>query len=259
MTRDGIIILDKPKDITSREACIRLKRLVGASKAGNSGTLDPNSTGVLLICLGNATKIMPALQGMDKEYIAKIHFHEDIAQNEIDSLVKKFTGEITQTPPVKSAVARKPRQRNVYLIEIVSKGSRDVELKIRCQSGTYIRKIASDMGSIYKGAHLIELRRTAVGDFRIEQSHEMGEFEEASENELERSILPIEKGVSHLKKLFLRRDSVESARLGKPLEEAAFSNKIMGIKQGEFIALMFQEKLIAIAKFDGKVFIDRVI
>lgn len=253
----GIILLDKPKGITSREACEEVKNALNAKKAGNSGTLDPNATGLLVICIDEAAKIMPALQGMEKEYMATIHFHKGISRECLATLAAKFTGKISQIPPVKSAVARKERKREVYSIEIVSMLKKDAVLKIRCEAGTYIRKIADDMGKESGGAHLKELRRTAVGHFRIEEARKMEEIEIMEKNVI---ILPVEKGIEHMKKLELKDSSLKKAHDGKPLSPEDFSSLVKGIKKGELISLMSSSgKLIALARYGNKIMVDRII
>ena len=260
MLRSGIIIADKPKGITSREAAERIREITGAQRAGNSGTLDPNATGVLVVCIGNATKIMPALQALDKEYVATIHFHSGISLAALGGLIKRFSGKIRQVPPVNSAVARKEREREIYSIEILGMDGKDASLKIRCEAGTYIRKLADDMGRLCGGAHLKELRRTAVGNFTIDISHSLQEIEKASEKSMARIILPVEHGVTHLKKLTLKEDALRKALLGKPLVQSDFVRGDSGIENGELIALMDTGKcLIALAHYGKTVFVDRVI
>jgi H/ACA ribonucleoprotein complex subunit 4 len=256
----GIIILDKPKGITSNDAVQKVKKILGISRAGNSGTLDPNATGVLVICLGNTTKIMPALQGLDKEYLATIHFHQGISKQGLSELANKFTGKINQTPPVKSAVARKLRQREVYSIDILNQDGKDFVLNIQCQAGTYIRKIASDMGCEVGGAHLKELRRTAVGNFKINDAVEMEELKRlANEGKLEKAVLPEERGVEHINHLNLKESSLKKAVLGKTLSSVDFLGSGKQIKNGELIALMLNEELIALACYGEKIYIERVI
>lgn len=253
----GIILLDKPKGITSREACEEVKKIINAKKAGNSGTLDPNASGLLLICTGESTKIMPALQGLEKEYIATIHFHNGISRNDLENLSKRFTGKVTQVPPVRSAVARRERQRIVFSIEIHEIKGKDAILLIRCEAGTYIRKLADDMGKEAGGAHLKDIRRTAVGKFRIEEAHSM---EEIRKTEHDKIVLPVEKGVEHMEKLVLKDISINKAALGKPLSKSDFTDFRKGIKKGELIALMSSSKnLVALARYGNKILVDRVI
>ena len=268
LIQNGFLILDKPKKMTSREACVKVGKILCAKKAGNSGTLDPNATGALLICFDNATKIMPALQNLDKEYVAVAHMHRDVNNNEIESAIKKFTGTIVQTPPVRSAVARRPRKRKIYSIEILDRRERDVKLKIKCQAGTYIRKLISDIGNEIGGAHMKELRRIKVGDFSIEQAHTIDEIKHAAEKgDTKKIILPIEIAVSHLKKIIIKDGAVKSVCNGRPLRR----NDILGekdnecdassnnIKAGELISLLTPDKkLVALARFVGNKTVARI-
>lgn len=261
---EGLLLLDKPKGITSREAVQKVKHIIGIGKAGNSGTLDPNATGLLVICLGKATKIMPALQGLDKEYLAQIHFHRGISNEEMENLIRKFSKKIVQLPPVKSAVARKPRMREIYSMEIVGKEGKDFTLKIRCEAGTYIRKLASDMGIEVGGAHLKELRRTMIGEFRIENACKIEELERTSGEELKKIILPIESGVEHLKKIILKSGCEEKVITGRPILTSYASCCDKDLSKGELAAVFSSGKeLIALARFLGEAgkiaYIDRVI
>jgi len=268
LIQNGFLILDKPRKMTSREACVKVGKILCAKKAGNSGTLDPNATGVLLICFDNATKIMPALQNLDKEYVAVAHMHRDVNNNEIEGVIKKFIGTIVQTPPVRSAVARRPRKRKIYSIEILDRRERDVKLKIKCQAGTYIRKLISDIGNEIGGAHMKELRRIKVGDFSIEQAHTIDEIKRAAEKgDIKKIILPIEIAVSHLKKIIIKDNAVKSVCNGRPLRR----NDILGekdnecdtssnnIKRGELISLLTPDKkLVALARFVGNKTVARI-
>jgi H/ACA ribonucleoprotein complex subunit 4 len=113
----GIVLLDKPSGPTSHQVAAWVRDVLGVKKVGHSGTLDPKVTGVLVITLDKASKIMPALMGMDKEYVAIMHLHEDVSESELKKAVKKFTGKIEQVPPKKSAVKRRKRTREVYEIK----------------------------------------------------------------------------------------------------------------------------------------------
>lgn len=191
--RDDFIIVDKPKGITSKKVCRIIGKILNAKKVGHACTLDPNATGVLLVCINNATKIIRVLQKLDKRYLAVMHIHHDIETNSLKEVIKNFVGEIIQIPPAKSAVARKPRKRKVHSIKIVERKGKDIKLDIICQSGTYVRKLVSDIGEKINGAHLKELRRVSVGKFSIEQSHTL---EELASNKECKALLPIDRGKS---------------------------------------------------------------
>ncbi len=165
---DGIVLVDKPRGITSGECVRRVKKALKAERAGHSGSLDGNASGVLLIALGKALDSMPILMGLDKEYEGVVHMHGDFEEGRLKDLAGKFVGKITQTPPKRSAVARRPRVREIYSLEIVKISGRDVHIRTRTQAGVYIRRLAADIGdALGVKAHLKALRRTGLGPFSL--------------------------------------------------------------------------------------------
>ena len=165
----GVVFLDKPRGMTSHDAVLKAKSLLGVGKAGHTGTLDGNSTGLLIILLGESRKSAPELAGLDKEYEGTMHLHSEITEERMREALKKFTGKITQTPPRKSRVSRKPRERVVHSFRITGKEGRDVRFHVSCQAGTYVRKLVSDLGEeLGPGAHLKELRRVKIGPFSVD-------------------------------------------------------------------------------------------
>ena len=137
----GIINLNKPSGPTSHQVADYVKKILNLSKVGHSGTLDPKVTGVLPIALGRGTKVLQCLLKAGKEYVCLMHLHKEINQSKIHKCVKNFVGEIEQIPPIKSAVKRIKRKRNVYYFEIMEIEGKDVLFRIGCEAGTYIRKL----------------------------------------------------------------------------------------------------------------------
>ncbi len=198
-----IVNFNKPAGITSQQAVTRIKRILRAKKAGHAGTLDPMATGVLLVCINEATKIARFLTDMDKEYKARGKFGEttdtydaegrvvekksvpDISINKLNEIAKMFVGVIMQKPPMFSAVkiggealyklARKGieierplRKVHIYDMEIKGLDLPFVDISVSCSKGTYIRTICHDIGiKLGIGAHLVALERTRIGDFHI--------------------------------------------------------------------------------------------
>jgi H/ACA ribonucleoprotein complex subunit 4 len=116
-----VILIDKPKGMTSRQVCEFVKEKLKAKKAGHSGTLDANATGLLLIALDEAVKAMPLFEKMDKTYEGVMHLHKDLELEVVEEAARKFTGRIVQKPPVKSRVKRIERERLVYFFDVVEK------------------------------------------------------------------------------------------------------------------------------------------
>ena len=127
-------------------------------------------TGVLPVTLENACKAMPALQHLDKEYVGIMYLHKEISLSELEEAAKDFVGAIKQTPPLRSAVARRERTRKVYSFEILEKIGKNAVFRISCEAGTYVRMICHELGRKIDGAHMKELRRTAAGRFTEENS-----------------------------------------------------------------------------------------
>jgi H/ACA ribonucleoprotein complex subunit 4 len=119
LIRKGVIILDKPAGPTSHEVAAWVKRILHINKAGHSGTLDPKATGVLPILLQDATKAAGALVRLPKEYVCVLHLHKMVAEGELLDVSKEFTGVLYQRPPLKSAVKRQIRKREVFYIKLV--------------------------------------------------------------------------------------------------------------------------------------------
>ncbi|MCL4109603.1 UNVERIFIED_CONTAM: hypothetical protein GTU68_049196 [Idotea baltica] len=202
----GVINVNKPAGITSRSAVNRISCVVNPAKAGHAGTLDPLATGVLVICVGKATRLMSRVQQMPKVYrgvfqlgvrsntddsegeVIEVPNAPTVTESDIRDVLPKFLGEILQVPPPYSAIkvngqrayqlVRKgvdvsipPRPVTVHRIELLSYGNNQLELEIECGSGTYIRSIGRDIGEQLKcGAIMTGLVRTRIGCFDIESA-----------------------------------------------------------------------------------------
>lgn len=215
---DGYIaVVDKPLRWTSTDVVRKIKfalRRLGYRKikVGHAGTLDPLATGILLVCIGRATKLVDALQAEEKEYVADVMLgattpsydleheidrtypYEHITREAVEEALASLTGERLQTPPVYSAkkidgtrayelarageeVAVRQALINIYEMEIVEYDLPRVRIRVRCSKGTYIRSLAHEIGqALRSGAHLTSLRRTRSGGFTLEKSYELDEF-----------------------------------------------------------------------------------
>jgi len=252
----SIIIVDKPSSRTSREVVSEIKEIFNLNKCGHAGTLDPKVSGVLVVALENATKAMPVLMGLNKEYEGVLYLHKDINEKKLGKIISKhFIGEITQIPPVKSRVARKPRKRIIYYFKILKKDGKNVRFRTKVQAGTYIRKLISDIGEkLGIGAHMKELRRTNVGNFKIKHSHTLEEIKEAynawkkgNEEPLRKILTPIEKAILHVKKVYVKESSIRQICNGAPVRGLDIIKIQNGIKPNETVGIFSPEdKLIAL-------------
>ncbi len=137
----GVVNIDKPKGPTSHQVSAFVQKILGVNKSGHSGTLDPNVSGVLPTALEKATRIVEVLLKAGKEYVGVMHLHKEVSEEELMNEVEKFRGKIRQKPPIKSAVKRVERTREVYYFDILEIDGKDVLFKVGCQAGTYIRKL----------------------------------------------------------------------------------------------------------------------
>ncbi|MBI5061345.1 MAG: RNA-guided pseudouridylation complex pseudouridine synthase subunit Cbf5 [Candidatus Aenigmarchaeota archaeon] len=219
---------------------------------------NPGVSGVLPICLEDACKAIPALQGLDKKYVGVMRLHKDVDDITLHAAVKKFIGVIKQKPPVKSAVARKEREREVYSMEILDRKGRDVCVSVHCQAGTYIRKLFDDIGRLIGGAHMKELRRVAVGNFTENDAHKIQDVAQAysawknGSEEIRKIVLPIERAVVHLKKITVKESAVRSVANGSPVYVNGVAKMDSGISKDELIAVFSGDELIALARFAGE-------
>lgn len=244
LLQNGVVLLDKWQGPTSRDVASTVKKILGVNKSGHSGTLDPSVSGVLPICLDNATKVMPALQGLDKEYIGIMRLHKDVPKSELEKAVKKFIGKIKQTPPVRSAVVRKEREREVYSFDILEVEGRDVLFRIACQAGTYVRLVCHQIGKEIGGANMTELRRTKVGRFDESKLVRMENLADAYHNWKENGdehirdlVLPVEAAIEHLPKIIIKDSAVYAVASGSPLYTGGISRLSKGIVPGELVAI----------------------
>ncbi|MBU0894444.1 MAG: RNA-guided pseudouridylation complex pseudouridine synthase subunit Cbf5 [Nanoarchaeota archaeon] len=219
----SIINIDKPSGPTSFTVSDFVKKALGLRKTSHFGTLDPKVTGVLPIALNRACKLTGHFLGHDKEYVGIMRFHEPVELKKVkESIKKKFTGIITQLPPVKSRVKRAERQREIKKFEIleVDENKQDFVFKTVVQGGTYIRKLVHDLGeALGIGAHMLELRRTRAGIFKEAKSITLYELETAiKEDKLKDLIIS---GEEVIKKIFpvveIKKESVDRILHGQPI------------------------------------------
>lgn len=220
-------------------------------------------TGVLPVALGNSVKAMQLLMGLNKEYVGVMHLHKDIDENVLRSEITNFIGKIIQKPPLRSAVARKEREREIYFFDILEKNGRDVLFKTGVQAGTYIRKLIHDIGKNIGGANMTELRRTKVGNFTEEKSFSLVKIKDAyefwkegDEKQLKEMLIPVDFAVAeNVKKIFAKDSAIPNIINGSPIYPNGITRIEKGIIAGETIAVYSSnEELIAIgiAKMDSE-------
>jgi tRNA pseudouridine55 synthase len=240
-----IINLNKPGNISSHQALTKVKRLLAVKKAGHAGTLDPLATGVLIICLNEATKIARFLSDLDKAYIARLKLGERtdtydstgriieekdyrlVKETDIGRTLEKFMGSVQQIPPMFSAVkiggkplyklARKgieieraARAVHISRIDLMSVQLPYLDIRVSCSKGTYIRTLCDEIGkALGVGAHMVSLQRTRVGNFGIEDSVSVEDL-----GDKKGLFYSMDDVLSHLGEVILDEDSFRKAQHG---------------------------------------------
>jgi len=243
---NGVICLNKPQGPTSHQTAEYVKNILNLKHVGHGGTLDPHVTGVLPIALENATRITQTLLIAGKEYIALMHLHKSVEEKDIKKGFEEFTGKIKQLPPIRSAVKRQLREREIYYIKILEIENQDILFKIGCQAGTYIRKYISDLGKNLKtNAHMLQLVRTKAGPFNDKEMYTMQEikdayeyYKECDESHLKRIIKPIEFAIQHLPKIWVHDTTVDSLCHGTDLSIPGISKIESDIKSDDLVAVL---------------------
>ncbi|MEC8867767.1 MAG: tRNA pseudouridine(55) synthase TruB [Pseudomonadota bacterium] len=250
----GVVVLDKPRDMTSSDAVQHVKSSFNARKVGHTGSLDPLATGVLPLCFGEATKFSRFLLTSDKKYWVKLKLGirtasgdadgdvveerstDGVTQDRIQHALESFRGEIDQIPSMYSAIKyrgkplykyarqgveieRESRRINVYSIELSTFSGSEMTLRVHCSKGTYVRTIVDDLGEqLGCGAHVVELRRLMAGPFKESDMVTFEEIETARvDGRLDELLAPISSAVSQWPAVRLSATSAYYIRQGQPV------------------------------------------
>ncbi len=252
----GIIPIDKPCGPSSHEVGAWVQRLTGAEKAGHSGTLDPQVSGVLPVALDDATKALTFMLKSDKEYVGIMRFHRPVDAARVRRLFAETVGKIKQLPPVRSAVRRVERERKIYALELLELDGRDALFRVSCEAGTYIRKLCHDLGKAAgTGANMVELRRTRAAGFSEKQCCTLQQLSDAlwlwrekgDEIELRKHVLQPEQ-VLKFKRLIIVDGAIEAVCAGAQLALPGVAKFEKGIAKDENVLLMsLKGELVAVA------------
>ncbi|MEK6934914.1 MAG: RNA-guided pseudouridylation complex pseudouridine synthase subunit Cbf5, partial [Nanoarchaeota archaeon] len=202
-------------------------------------------TGCLPIALDRATRIVQVLLKSGKEYVCLMYLHDKTIESKIHKIMKGFVGKIKQIPPVRSAVKRQERIREIYYIDIIEIDRQDVLFRVGCEAGTYIRKLVHDVGKeISMGAHMKQLVRTKVGSFTDKDMislHDLKDayefYKEGNEKEIKKIIKPFEDAVEHLPKIWVLDSTVNPLCHGADLYVVGISKLNDKINKGDFVAI----------------------
>ncbi len=254
---DGILLIDKQTGKTSHDVVDVIRRRTGMKRVGHAGTLDPLATGLLVLCVGKATRLVEFMEGHDKEYEATIRLGRltdtddrdgavleetavSISREELDAKLRALTGTLQQVPPRYAAIKKDgkklyeyaragkevevpPRTVRVFLFELLDWAPPLLRARIRCSKGTYIRALARDLGG-----SLDELRRTASGPFRVEN---------ARPEEADPDWLPLDAGIGDLPTFELTPDEEKLWAIGKDIPRPAETAVVRVYREGLFLGI----------------------
>lgn len=249
---NAVLLLDKPRGLTSNGALQAVRRLFAVAKGGHTGTLDPLATGLLPICLGEATKFAQALLEADKRYVAEILLGirtdtadaegnviarrpSSVTRTQAEAALASFRGDIMQIPPMHSAlkrdgkplyelarqgisVERAPRAVRIHSIEMRRFEGERLQIEVHCSKGTYIRSLADDIGEMLGcGAHLTGLRRTAIADFDVGDAVALDKLQLLDAVSRDACLLPVDSLLRGLARVELTALQTERFRHGQAL------------------------------------------
>lgn len=252
---NGVILLDKPLGYSSNQALQKVKWLYQAAKAGHTGTLDPLATGLLPICLGEATKFAQYVTDADKTYVATIKLGKttttgdaegevlttspvNVSSKQFETACTKFVGEISQIPPMYSALKHEGkalyeyarngvdiarRARSVFIKNIVINNFifDTAQITVTCSKGTYIRTLAEDIGTALGcGAHLIGLRRTETAGYQLAQAVTIEQLEAMTTEARDAQLLPVDSAMESLPRVVLNADAAYFLMRGQAVWQA---------------------------------------
>jgi len=287
---EGILNLNKARGPTSHDVVDRVRALTGIRRVGHAGTLDPLATGVLLVCIGRATRVTEYLMAGRKVYRARVRMGVttdtydaegrvvaeapfEVSRVQVEEALARFRGVITQVPPIYSALKHKgtplhrlarrgvraeelplkARQVEIFRLELVAWEPPECTLEVTCSPGTYVRALAHDLGqALGCGAHLTGLIRLASGDFRLEDAVTLETFSRAvSEGRGAELLYPIDAALSHFPALHLDADAARRLRSGQAIPVPSSSPEAEGKEGGMARAYGPDGTCLALVTYDG--------
>lgn len=275
---EGVLVIDKPRGMTSHDVVDRVREILETTKVGHAGTLDPDATGVLLVGVGRATRFLSYAQGAPKRYRAVAAFGattttQDASgevleekpvtfdRTELERTLSTFEGDIEQIPPMVSAVRvagqrlhkmarmgkeveRKPRPQTIYELRVLDFAGSEATLDVRCSAGTYIRTLINDIGEgLGSGAHMKSLVRTEAGGFSLEDAI-------ALDSVSAEHLRPLADAVKGLFKFEVDPDAAKLVRNGRPLN--LFGARLPGVEDGDHVAVTSEQALLAVYTLKGE-------
>ncbi|MDB4864818.1 RNA-guided pseudouridylation complex pseudouridine synthase subunit Cbf5 [Euryarchaeota archaeon] len=265
----GILLVKKPRGPTSHQLTAWIRNILGISKIGHGGTLDPMATGLLTILCGRATRLTDIILKGDKRYISIIRFGRDIDSNELDELLNSLVGEIYNVPPKESAVKVQVRTRTITSLSLLDfdSSSRIAAVEISCVAGTYIRTLTRDIGLLLNtSCEMLELHRDRTSIFDESMACNMHQLADAiflwkehnDERSLRKLLTPVETILAKIPSIMIKDGAVAAMTHGAPLARPGVVNASSGISSGSLVVISSM-KGEAVAVANTSVDIDEVL
>lgn len=276
---NGFLLLDKPAGFTSHDAVARVRKALGQRRVGHTGTLDPSATGLLIIATGRATRLIRFLDVLAKSYtctmvlgsttstldsdgeVTATYAMDHVTTEQVVDCLPRFRGEISQIPPMVSAlkiegkrlydlaregveVERKPREVTIHDLEVASTANpREYSVRVTCSTGTYVRSLVADIGeALGGGAHLRDLRRTAIGSYHVEDARSL----ESLADEGTSQVIKPGDFLTHLPSLQLNAEEAARVATGRSLvgkdDDETVGPVALWDEQGELLAIYARSK-----------------
>jgi tRNA pseudouridine55 synthase len=283
--RDGLLVVDKPAGWTSHDVVAKMRTVLGIRKIGHVGTLDPDATGLLPLCVGQATRIVEYLLDVPKTYRVRMKLGEEtdtedasgtilqsrdldgLIEPQIDEMISRFQGEILQTPPQYSAIKKNGRRlykyaregkkvqiepRKVIIHEIYDRmlDLPYISFYVRCSSGTYIRSLCRDIGDgLAVGAHMTDLRRTECVHFSEQDAYPLSALIGMDQIEVLSKLVPMDLPLVHLEAVTVKDQAIPNVLHGRPLTQEDLVEDTKELKIGAIIRIYdAQGTFVAIGK-----------
>ena len=265
----GILLVKKPRGPTSHQLTAWIRNILGISKIGHGGTLDPMATGLLTILCGRATRLTDIILKGDKRYISIIRFGRDIDSNELEELLNSLVGEIYNVPPKESAVKVQVRTRTITSLSLLDfdSSSRIAAVEISCVAGTYIRTLTRDIGLLLNtSCEMLELHRDRTSIFDESMACNMHQLADAiflwkehnDERSLRKLLTPVETILTKIPSIMIKDGAVAAMTHGAPLARPGVVNASSGISSGSLVVISSM-KGEAVAVANTSVDIDEVL
>ncbi len=277
---DGLFNIDKPRGLTSHDVVDVVRRLIGHRRVGHTGTLDPLATGVLVVAVGQATRLIEFMTGHDKEYRFTLRLGEEtdtldaegeiverapvppLDEETIRAVLRRFTGTIEQVPPAHAAIRHRgrrlyewarmgrpvtppPRRVHIYALDLEAWQPPELTLRVTCSAGTYVRALARDIArALNTRGHVTALRRLASGPFRVEDAVPLRVLESASD--WRAYLLPVDAGLRHIPPVHLTPEQWAQVQHGRSPRGLP-----PGEEEGEWRRAYYNGRLVAMLRWDA--------